>query len=39
MAQFGFDRNALGVRALDDAFGDRDVLLERIVLASIITDE
>ena len=29
--EFGFDRDAFGVRAINDAFGDRDVLVERIV--------
>ena len=30
-AEFGLDGNALGVRAIDDALGDCDVLVERVV--------
>ena len=31
LAEFGLDADALGVRRVDDALGDRDVLLERLV--------
>jgi len=37
-AELGLDGDALGVRLVDDALGDLDVLVERLVRASIITE-